>query len=100
MTERERKAVEAQRLALVWFKIAGERGTEGRELFKKLNAALAALAAYDAKYHPMVPWGEFVNGKEEVLSFDSVDRYVICPGTALVYKSSYNAIRNALKGGA
>ena len=93
MTERERKAVEALKATLLLVKAF--TGPDDAIAVAAITGAQSALAAYDTPDNPpMVPWEEFKSGREYY-----TDNCVFVGGHEIL-EDEYNAIRNALKGGA
>ena len=98
MTERERNAVEALKRLLNDVK---DDGTISPSMLS-LEFAADALAAYGTPGSPpMVPWDEFVKGKSfmwQTRECAIFDETVV--GYRTINEGLYNALRNALKGGA
>ena len=90
MTERERNAVEALKRLLSDVR---DDGTISPSMLN-LEFAADALAAYNTPDNPpMVPWDEFVAGRE------FSDGMAELPGGVYIGRYFYNCLRDDLKGG-
>jgi hypothetical protein len=101
MTERERNAVEALKNTMCLVKAF--TSPNDAVSASVITEAEAALAAYDTPGNPsMVLWEEFYNSFHK--SLRGITGGTVCTnshaGNILIEKRQYNAIRNALKGGA